>query len=285
MIKRCEGGRCRLVTQPDHAALSGYLAAHWGNEAFQRPGYWEKSSNPEALRREIVFGVAEHDNGWQEWEADPETDPADGLPLDFLDDSDDAGFVRWKRGAARFERSHPLASMLINRHAYWLQAARAAPIHEAQFRHPLFGFRPQIASPDSPEAAAVREFLVDRLSHERILLERLASRGSPWMTAARDGILLPAVRLLQVLDTLSLAVCGGAPDPVQLLEVPCRSWTHRVTVNVRPDSPSLVLVEPYPFDQDPLPVAIPVQRLEPGDWPAAHPKDLIRLDLASDKSS
>jgi hypothetical protein len=281
MIKRPEGDLVRLVTQPDHAALSGYLAAHWGDGAFRRLGYWEESPDPEALRREIVFGIAEHDNGWWEWEADPEIDPADGLPLDFLRGSDEGGFERWKRGAARFEIPHPLASLLINRHAYWLQAARVAPIREPQFRHPLFGFRPHVSPEDSSEAAALREFLVERLAHERFLLERLASRGRAWAPAARDGTLLPAVRVLQVLDTLSLAVCGGLGEPLQLLEVPRQSWDSRVTMNVRPAAGDRVVVEPYPFDQDPLPIAVPALRVKPHAWRAAGPISLIRAEIAS----
>jgi hypothetical protein len=269
------------VTQPDHAAVSGYLAAHWGNSSFTPLGRWDESSDPDALRREIAFGIAEHDNGWWEWEADPEIDPADGLPLDFLRGSDQAGFDRWKRGAYRFERRHPLASLLINRHAYWLQAARVAPIGEPQFRHPLFGFRPRVSATGSAEAAALREFLIERLSHERLLLDRLASKPPPWPTAARDATLLPAVRALQVLDALSLAICGGAPEPLQLLEVPRVSWDDRVLLDVRPDSPSRVRIDPYPFDQDPLPVSIPAFLVEPHAWRQARQKASLPVELGS----
>ena len=281
MIKRPDGDRLRLVTQPDHAELSGYLAAHWGNDAFRPLGAWEESPDPDALRREIVFGVAEHDNGWWEWEADPRLDPADGLPIDFLEDSDEAGFARWNRGAARFELSRPFASLLISRHAYWLQAARVAPISEPQFRHPLFGFHPHLSDPQSSEAAALREFLIERLTHERALLDRLALHGRLWAEAVRDATLLPAVRALQVLDTLSLALCGVIAEPLQLVEVPRQSWDDRVALDVLPASPSRITLDPYPFDQTPLPVVIPALLVAPRAWQAAQPKSLLEFELAS----
>ena len=281
MLKGRAGERFRLVTQPDHAEASGYLAAHWGNGEFQRPGHWEQSKEPDAVRQEIVFGIAQHDNGWWEWEADPEIDPADGLPLDFLQGSEAAGFERWRRGAARFERNHPLASLLISRHAYWLQTARVADIREPQFQHPLFGFRPRKSDPDSPEAGALREFLVERLSHERALLDRLGIGGGIWERAAHDATLLPAVRLLQVLDTVSLTLCGGAAKSLKLLEVPRQSWSDRVTLEVAPAGGERIAMTPYPFGLDPLPVFIPATFVSAGSWPATEPKTMLRFELAS----
>ena len=266
MLKRPDGDRLRLVTQPNHAALSGYLAAHWGNADFHQPGAWDDSPDPDALRREIVFGIAEHDNGWWEWEADPEIDPADGLPLDFLSGSDEGGFERWRRGAARFEDARPFASVLINRHAYWLQSARVVEIREPQFRHPLFGFRPRMSEPDLAEAAALREFLIDRLSHERVLFDRLAMRGPVWARAIRDDTLLPAVRLLQVLDTLSLALCGGRQEPLTLAEIPRKSWDDRVTLELAWQSEKEVRITPYPFAESPLPVRFPARLAALNAW-------------------
>ena len=282
MLKRREGDRFRLVTQPDHAALSGYLAAHWRNGDFARPGDWDESPDGETLWREILFGIGQHDNGWWEWEADPEIDPEDGLPLDFLQGSDEGGFARWRRGAARFERSHPFASVLVNRHAYWLQAARVVEIREPQFRHPLFGFQPRRSEAGSAEAVALREFLIERLSHERALLDRLAMKGPLWRHAIRDDTLLPSVRLLQVLDTISLAVCGGAREPLALLEVPRASWTDRIRMEMAQHQQDVVTLSPYPFDTDPLVVAFPALRAESFTGPEKWTKALIEVRLSSD---
>ena len=101
MLKRRIGNEIRLTSQPDHAAVSGYLAAHWGNADFQRPGYYTPSPDAEAIRAETVLAIAEHDNGWWEWEADPPLDPNDGLPLHLLALTHESGLDRWRRGRDR----------------------------------------------------------------------------------------------------------------------------------------------------------------------------------------
>ncbi len=69
MLKTKRGSQVWLITQPAHAELSGQLAAHWGNEEFAAPGHFAASADSERVRREVVLAVAEHDNGWWEWEA------------------------------------------------------------------------------------------------------------------------------------------------------------------------------------------------------------------------
>jgi len=43
-------------------------------------GYFDDSSEPEQLAAETIFGIAEHDNGWWEWEASPTITASDKLP-------------------------------------------------------------------------------------------------------------------------------------------------------------------------------------------------------------
>lgn len=74
-----------MVTQPDHAQIAGYLAAHWGNEEFNAPGYYFKSDDSNRLKDEVVLAVSEHDNGWWEWEAAPDLNNIDGLPLNLTE--------------------------------------------------------------------------------------------------------------------------------------------------------------------------------------------------------
>ncbi len=80
MLKTKRGSQVWLITQPAHAELSGQMAAHWGNEEFATPGHFAASADSERVRREVVLAVAEHDNGWWEWEADPPLSADDGLP-------------------------------------------------------------------------------------------------------------------------------------------------------------------------------------------------------------
>ena len=114
-----------FVTQPDHAQVSGYLAAHWGNDDFAHPGYFASSPDPERLRAETIVAIAEHDNGWWEWEASPELADIDGFPLglaEVLKDQQE-GMNRWRTGLARFD-NRPYVNLLMSHHAYWLYAAK-----------------------------------------------------------------------------------------------------------------------------------------------------------------
>ena len=60
----------RVILQTDHAALSGALAAHWGNAVFRRP----------EPTQAMLLAAAEHDNGWREWEDRPRVNPTTRRP-------------------------------------------------------------------------------------------------------------------------------------------------------------------------------------------------------------
>ncbi len=64
MLKRIVGDELWCITQPDHAVVSGYLAAHWGNDDFACPGHYAPFPDPDRLRAETILAIAEHDNGW-----------------------------------------------------------------------------------------------------------------------------------------------------------------------------------------------------------------------------
>ena len=69
MIVRYESnGSIVMITQNDHAQVSGLFAAHWGNENFQKP------RPHESLVRAAMF----HDRGWIRYETGPQLDPQTG---------------------------------------------------------------------------------------------------------------------------------------------------------------------------------------------------------------
>lgn len=270
-----------FVTQPDHARASGYLAAHWGNRTFRPPGYSTPCADPERLRGETVFAVAEHDNGWWEWEASPVLSPEDDLPLGFgeaVRHQADA-FERWRLGINRFADSHPYASLLIGWHAYWLTAPKAGADTPSAFLHPLFGGRsPGPAQGDDQADAAA--FLAEIQGRLGSLSERVRARpdGKTWCA---DTHLFPHVRLLQLFDGLSLSVCtrlipgdgasgtrlsvstGGSR--LVLADIPRAGWDDRVTLTVSPLGDGRIRCHPYPFDREPLRLTVPVRIVRPHD--------------------
>ncbi len=266
MLKTVIDEKTWLVSQPDHAAVSGYLIAHWGNGEFARPGYYAETPQPEALRAETIFGIAEHDNGWWEWEADPQIDPRDGLPLHLIEMSQREGFERWRRGVPRFQNDHPYTALLISLHAYWIYAPRVENDPGPVFRHPLFGDTALQHKYEGEELLEARRFLAEQKQIQAEILAALHTDAG-WAAAARPASLNPHVRLLQLADALSLALCFGGREALTLREIPRRSWTDRVTIELTPRPENRVVCRPYPFDIDPLPVKLRARILNAAERP------------------
>lgn len=271
MLKTRQGDELICITQPDHAAISGFLAAHWGNDAFARPGRFAPCAAPERLRDEVLLGISQHDNGWWEWEASPRLAADDGLPVDLAEVLQDPTEAtdRWRLGVRRFADRHPYASLLIGFHAYWLYAPRANEADDPAFLHPLFGnTRPPCLSGD--ELVQVQAFLAELAGLRDELRKKAADHWAEWLEPAHY---LPHGRLMQLTDALSLALCsrlipprhgearGFGQDAIALCDVPRGSWDDRVTLSFTPDGPGRIVVDPYPFDRRELDVTIPRKRV------------------------
>ncbi len=276
MLKTRRRSQVWLITQPAHAELAGRMAAHWGNQEFARPGRFAASEDAERLRREVVLAVAEHDNGWWEWEADPPLSEADGLPQGLAEVLRDpaAGMERWRLGVPRLASRHPYASLLIGDHAAWLYAAQFDPNPPPEFVHPLQ--RTRSAYPKELEAEA-RRFLADVRTMQESFQERM-QRDPFWRAALEPEHRSPHARLLQTLDAFSLALCsdilaplegetrGLGEDHLVFHEVPRRTWQDRVSVEVKPLGDGRIAIAPYPFDQEPLTVSVLARVVEPNTW-------------------
>lgn len=265
MLKTRVDDQLWLVNQPDHARVSGYLAAHWGNENdFARPGEFAASTDPELLRQEVVHGIAEHDNGWWEWESAPDLD-TDSLPLNLPDvtrANRDAGLKRWRLGVPRLAEAHPYVSLLISMHAYWLYAFAFPDLagDNDSFRHPIFGMG-DLANRLVADRTQTRAFLTEQREVQDGIVARLRD-DAVWSDAVRPPHLHPHVRLLQLLDALSLLLCFGGQAEQPLLDVPRRSWGDHVTIKLTPIANRRIVCDPYPFDVDPLEVFLPARIVE-----------------------
>ncbi len=270
MLKTRYGDTIRLVTQPNHAVASGYMASHWGNEEFTKLGFYDNCSDPEKLAAETIFGIAEHDNGWWEWEASPTSSASDKLPLGLAEVLSDPteSTQRWRIGTTRFEDSHPYASLLINFHAYRLYNVA----HEEESSiHPLFGDSRSFGNVGTPQATS----LIGTLQNQQERLkEHLDSLGSWHKDAIRPEILLPHARMTQILDALSLYLCsdfippvsgkakGLGHDEVELKHIPRKNWEDKVKLHITPQDDGTLVCDPYPFDENNLVVPIVVAEIE-----------------------
>jgi len=263
MLKRIVGDELWCITQPDHVVVAGYLAAHWGNDEFARPGHYAPFPDPERLRSETVLAIAEHDNGWWEWEADPQIDPADGLPLGLTGLKQSDGLARWRLGVPRFRETHPYVALLISLHAYWLHAPRIGAEDTPAFLHPLFGGPGDWPAPKGEELEEAKQFV----GEQHVIQELLAGRiriAPEWAAAGEPWHLRPHTRLLQLCDALSLHLCFGGDKARTLHDSPRENWDDRVSLTVRPAGEGQIVIDPYPFDQDPLPIHLRARVLAPG---------------------
>ncbi len=269
MLKTKFNDSIRLVTQPNHAVASGYMASHWGNKEFTKLGFYDNCSDPEKLAAETIFGIAEHDNGWWEWEASPTSSESDKLPLGLAEviSNPTESTQRWRIGTTRFEDSHPYASLLINFHAYRLYNVA----HEEESSiHPLFGDSRSFGNVGTPQATSLIETLQNQ--QER-LKKHLDSLGGWHKDAIRPEILLPHARMTQILDALSLYLCsnfippisgkakGLGHDEVEIKDIPRKNWGDKVKLHITPQEDGTLVCDPYPFDEDNLVVPVVVTEL------------------------
>lgn len=169
-----------IVTQPDHAHISGALAANFRDGLVPH------------LTADVVEGIRLHDQGWQLFDgigADVQRPPLDGngRTVSFFE-LPPATFLRaWRGSIEAAGRVSPAAGYVVSRHFVAL-AERSL----------------MAAKEKGAEAEMVEEFLRRELQRERQVVWEADE-------AARDRL----VRVLQFCDLLSLYVCCGAGDPAR----------------------------------------------------------------------
>ncbi len=184
-----------LITQPDHAALAGALAARFSSPDFPQ------------LEPEVVRAIGLHDAGWALFDAEAGTAAppvnAEGKPLAFFEIVPQDFLRAWTASIDRAEQIAPIGGLIVSRHFCWLGE-----------------YRLQTAT-DPPEVAAmVREFLQQEVARQQRLREH---------DGRSEAELLRLTAVLQFCDLLSLYLCSGARAPVifpqQLASHPVRlSW-------------------------------------------------------------
>lgn len=253
MIVAPTGGGVRFVTQPDHAALAGQFADHWGNDAFERP-------EPSPA---VAIAAHVHDDGWWGRDRRPRLGD-DGTPVDFTEVPPEPWMRAFGEGID--------AAVELDRYAGLLVA-----MHGVGLRRQRYGL-----SPSWPESPSAFEDFVDRQeARQRALAEALHDESDGAVTAA-DLDLLSALheddepatgtesrlwrnyRLLQAWDTLSLSVCTTVDPPSydEIGPVPTGAGDEPVTLTVDRTGDGSLTVDPYPFDVDPLVASVSTRTVE-----------------------
>src|ERR1700757_1692714 len=96
-----------VIRQTDHAFLAGFFAREWGNEKFSKP-------QPNAS---FCLAVAEHDNGWSDWELQPSLDEKTRQPFSFMSIPTATHIALYQKGIERLVKVDHYAGLLASMHA------------------------------------------------------------------------------------------------------------------------------------------------------------------------
>ncbi|MFQ5913924.1 MAG: DUF3891 family protein [Nitrospinota bacterium] len=219
MIRRDWEGDWLLISQPEHARLSGLLAEHWGSEDFFRPEPWQ----------EVRVATFEHDNGWRDWEKRPALN-ADGAPAHFTETPLDVNFDIFRRGVKRLhDQGNPYAAALVSRHAANVYASvrRVRPV------------KPQ-------EEAEIDGYIAEQEGWQGEIGRELIARPGYERAATKEGIYRNG-RFVTTLDAFSLVLCCGWALLDRFQEVPVGEDGF-TPLGIELVDGVVLRVRPWPFD-------------------------------------
>jgi hypothetical protein len=164
VLLRPDGDATICIGQPAHAWLSGQLARAW----HPRPEPYE----------EVCLAAYQHDAGMADWDAEPELNPATGLPFSFMEMPLATHLRLWSHAPHRVLPQSRYAALLVSMHGTALYEMR------------------DLDRMPAADADAVRHYL----AAQRTLQQHLGA-GIDNQERERNQ------RLIWIWDFLSLALC------------------------------------------------------------------------------
>ncbi|MEE8283280.1 MAG: DUF3891 family protein, partial [candidate division NC10 bacterium] len=203
---------------------------------------------------EVLFGIAEHDNGWDEWEQAPEIHVESGYPLHFTELTSEAYGAIWRRGVERHRTRHPYAALLIALHTENLARRRLNRVLAQEDDRVGSPFQGEISA--GGELASLKTFIADMEKLRGELTDAVIAQAK----VRADGLeadIKANFRLLQIGDLLSLEFCCGLSGPFTVEQVPTQATGRFLSATFEPVSEDTLAVSPYPFSEPDVAVAAP----------------------------
>jgi hypothetical protein len=229
IVREERDGSLVLINQTDHAKISGFFAAHWGNRDFERPHPYEPA----------VRAALYHDAGWNRYETSPRSDPQTGSVPNFLQvPTDRAQLAAFQWAIDWLTEIDPYAGLLISKHRTGLWRGRYDAIS-----HPPFS--------NANLSPGVEAFVADNEAKQKEQERAFDARE-----------LRVNYQLLQFWDLLSLYFCMRPPVDQYIEPIPQTYGQAQGTrVMLKVVSAHEVAIDPYPFDVPALPVDVIHRRL------------------------
>jgi Protein of unknown function (DUF3891) len=251
MIVRYQSdGSIVMITQNDHAQLSGLFAAHWGNDKFDKPRPYV------SLVRAAMF----HDRGWIRYETGPQLNPATGKTPNYREvPNDEAQLEAFEWAGDWLGAIDAYAGLMIAKHRTGLWQGRYGVM-----THPPAIQRGKLPPP-------IEAFIARSEAKQKIAAGTLD-----------QAELAANYNLLQVWDLLSLYICSTEtlkPDRIEPAPVGYAGKTG-VAMTLTPRGAASIAIDPYPFDQPSLTASVIFRRLRQVEF-----KDSAELQAAYFKTA
>lgn len=247
MIRHRHGDEFLLITQHDHALLSGRLAEHLAGSPIQKP------------ISSAIQGIALHDCGWPLHDDEPTLNDK-GLPLHVFETPPQVATRVWSASASRAANKDAYCGLLVSLHVMNLslmaQASHRSP-HD-QFELNKFQHKQVELQEDLRQRLGMRIDLP--------LTHGLAAPGA----GEREDALLFDFYLLRAMDALSLALCCSESLFVSLDNVFPRPGGVPVSIAVDRPQEFTVTLDPWLFDTDPLEFSVPARRVAARTYSDVH---------------
>ena len=230
MIVRYESdGTIVMITQNDHAQLSGLFATHWGNAQFAKPEPYMP------MVRAAMF----HDRGWIRYETGPQLN-VEGKTPNYREVPNDAAQIEafewagdWLSGIDAY------AGLMIAKHRTGLYQGRYG-IMTAPAAIARGTLKPEI------QALITRSEAKQKIAAEKFDAKRLMTNYT----------------LLQAWDLISLYVCSTETfKPDRIAPVPLGYAGASTEMTLTPTGANTVALDPYPFNQPSLTANLIFRRL------------------------
>lgn len=219
------GDTAEIVTQIDHAVVSGLLAEAWGSP----------SVSALVPRDSVVLAAHMHDIGWRHWESKPRLNTETGRPTHFLDVAIKEHLRLYRLGLAQVEALDLYAGMLVSMHVAGIYTGR-------------FGTQPSMKLTAASDAQQmVDAFVAEQKAHFSALRNALG---------VTEDELWRNYMLLQVFDRLSLRLCQGdpaGPGPVEI-QLP-----DEAVLRVELADDGAETLSPWPFTTPTMTLEIPTR--------------------------
>lgn len=227
-----------LISQLEHARLSGILAEHWGAPGFA----------PLVERGPVCWVATHHDDGWQPWEERPQVNAA-GQPRAFVEMDLADSLAIWTRSIELAASTGLLEGYLVAGHFCALGRRGAVFL----------------------KAYSDRQLAEAFLARYEVLMAELLAAWCELDAANTPDRAALALRQLQMFDALSLWFCCTPDGDSETLETP-----GGAPLTLRRLPGEVVELDPWPLAVERLNIEIRGRRVPARRYPTAA--ELAQVD-------